>query len=32
VAQTSPPGRDPGDAFPPIVEQNARATGTDFAE
>jgi len=29
MAQISLPGRDVGDAFPPIVEQNARATGTD---
>jgi predicted dithiol-disulfide oxidoreductase (DUF899 family) len=29
VAQISLPGQDVGDAFPPIVEQNARATGTD---
>ncbi len=29
VAQVSLPGQDVGDAFPPIVEQNARATATD---
>lgn len=30
VAQVSLPGRDVGDAFPPVVEHNARATGTDI--
>ena len=29
VAQIRLPARSVGDAFPPIVEQNARATGTD---
>ena len=30
VAQVSLPGRDVGDAFPPVVEHNARATGPDI--
>jgi predicted dithiol-disulfide oxidoreductase (DUF899 family) len=29
VTQISLPGRDVGEAFPPIVEHNARSTGTD---
>ncbi len=31
VEQTRLPARSMGDAFPPIVEQNARSTGTDVA-
>jgi len=30
VAQVPLPGRDVGNAFPPVVEHNARATGTDI--